>query len=1439
MKSFSLLRTNVGLTTNVKIVCDSSYNLYLESIDSVPELSSDRFKKFMFNKNNFFDELVPYFFKDFPSDIAYSIKFNNDESNMSVDFSTQYDDIYQMGARNISDNKNYSEEYEYFAPLYVFKQHIPKYFVIFRVDGPGLEVLSKDNFRADFLEKFKTVKVFDLTKNTAIGEWIDRCFKSNKSFPTSSLEVDFRNLEFSRWTGIDYNSGGFTYKSRFLEESIEDENTLFDFEKLFFDGYKENKIIHPQIINFNFLFDDTPATPTSLRKWSLNRYSGFYIDDMNLVDCITPFILPELKSDIEVLEGNILNSASGDPFVLGYKDDVNMWIEYLGEFYKVEKFTETSTNVLSVTTSKNVAIKTIDSYSNKSEIIKTSGSETIKNDEYTTVDTVKYRIISEINLEGKESLLNKKIAYINSNNQIINIDQSVYSIDSFNDADINLIEIDGIFHNLILKDGFITINSDYGFNFKSEYRFEYFINSPDPNYYKFIDLAITNQNSPKCFRIYKLKFTDIKDFDTQIIDNEFSKFEYEKSSDLSTTEEPKMYTTDLRSVSTPASFNDYIYKEDVVLVPAASDYTANLETFRIFDNNLSEIWRKNSTHCRFGFQNSISTGDYPYLLNNNDIHENFNRCADVNSLVPERRLRNLDYFYSINSGTTSYIHHSLHIEKNIQNIQDSSFRFELDKYLNQYTFSIGTLSTTYSSDYFSYLFSSTQSFFNGEIIKNVKKFSYFDTGDSDIPNTTLFKGLKFRLFEVDSITKNDFSIENINLQASNKFEDYKFSILLSQNLQGVDANGDIYNTMDWGYFIDVENNSGFLSFKTSNTATPSNIEIGDVVEIKQNYPIWSQDYNGISNVTSIGLLPSGGYGFTTNKPFGTTASYAISGYFKVNIQWKIVKIWELDTDYKIGDLVIYNDIIYTVLVDNNIDNPLVNPSNISFYQFYNQKQPIWNPDSNITYNPGDWVYRQGEYYVRNNVNSGIDFWDETSSNIFVLWKGRYYKRIANSNFKPKEKKRQDELSENFEKFWKEVPNPKDWYAYDNEDINTSNDESLWDQIPVWSDDEYYIIGDYIVHNDILWRCIADTELGDEPSKISSFWERIYSFVPDTNLIYTPTNNPIIQIGDNYYVCTFNSGATLDSGITIYINKKWKNVLVNIAINDNTTQNIDNSERDLLYSDINSRLTAANFIRQINDLDSKYDFSDYTSYVIIEENGSVKKYNYDNISNLPYLLLCEGPDEFELRNNSLVYNIINVSNKDLKAQRFLVNGKIDNLAKLNFYNDIPLAYEITKNENTQTFGINYNGRRNVTVSDKASTLPKSSSNITETYYRHSGNYMPIFYDIELFKSAAEYDTNYGNYKFDENLTFFGLIKQRIISKVNRKENILKLRNSEDLKSIYPMLDEFGYLSVDSFIFKSTWDYEYHIECIRPVVVKTPKDIIINKLLVTQNIIQSKQ
>lgn len=1439
MKSFSLLRTNVGLTTNVKVMCDSIYNLYLESIDSDPELSITRLKKMQFNKNNFYDELVPYFFKDFPSDVAYSIFYQNDNKNMTQDFSNQYDDLYQMGARNIINNKNYKEEYEYFAPLYVFKESFPKYFIIFRIDGPGLIELNSENFRTDFLEQFKTVKVFDLTKKTPLGEWIDRNFINNPIFPNSCLEIDFRNLEFSKWVGIDYLTGGFTYRSLFLENSLELENTVFDFEKYIFDGYKTNKIIFPQIINFSFLYDDTPATPTTLRKWSINRYSGFYIEDLELIDKITPFILPKLKGDVQILDENILYSPTGDPFELGYKDNEDMWVEYLGEFYKVEKFTVTSSKkFLSKTESKNPTKKLKEEKFSKTDINNTLTTnkglkqETIKKEEYVTIKSTKYRIISDIDLSGKENTLNKRTCYVDSENRIVKIGGEAHQIDNINNADINLIEIDGKYHNISLVDGYLKLNTDYGFEYKDSYRFEYYINGSNSEYYSFIDLFITKLNSPSSFKIYRVKFTDVRDFDTNIIDTEFSKFEYEKVDTLIDTEEPKMFTTDLRIETNPANYNDYIYNNEVVNIPCSSDYTANLETFRVVNNDLTELWRKNPVHCRFGYQRSLAHSDYPYLLNNNDIHESFNKNCDTFNSTPNRSSRNLDYFYTINSGTSSYLHHTLHIDKNRNN---QSFRFELDKYLNLYTYSVGTSSVKYSSDYFSYFFGGTQSFLDGDIIKSVNKYSYFDTGDSAVPNTTVFRGLKFKAFEVESLTKNDISVEDVNIKSSNIFNNYKFSILLSQNLQSVNSENQLYNTVTWGKFSNIQNELGYLAFRT--VATQSGLSIGDIVTIYQDYPTTESTYSGISIVTKVGALTSGGYGFSTNKAIGATPSENSTdntGYYKLNFIWKLIRNWETDVYYKTGDYVLHDSILYRVTQDHIQEDVSKDPSDLDdYYQLTTIKFPFWNP--NLNYSKGEWCFRDDDYYVRNNVSEsiGIDFWYDkkiySSKNTVVKWKGKYYKSEKDNliKVKPNLNKRLNNVSTKIDEFWKEVPRPQTWSSIDGflEKNPIYSDEELWDKIPVWASDEIYYIDDYAVYNNTLYRCTIDgADFINEPGTTNGdlAWSRIYSFQPETNFIYKPSSNSIILIGESYYYCSFNNSLTLDSGINIYINKMWKNILVNIAINDNTLPFIEGYERDVLYNDTSSRITAANFIKQFNDLDSFYDFVDYTSYIVIETDGTIKKYNYDkNLENLPYILTCEEPDLFELKNDTLNYKVNTVSRTELKPIRYLVNGDIDNLDELNYYNEIPLGCEIDRNFNEKSFGANYGGRSNITISKDASVKPKSNSNISESFYRHSGNYMPIFYKIELFTQPGEYDTLYGNYKFDTNLSFFGTMRQRVISKVNRKENILKLRNQDDIDSIYPMLDEFGYTVIDFFIFKSTWDLNYHVECLQPKILTFEK------------------
>jgi hypothetical protein len=75
---------------------------------------------------------------------------------------------------------------------------------------------------------------------------------------------------------------------------------IFEFERFIFDSYKNNKVVFPNILNLTFLFDDSPSTPDNVRKWSLNRYYGFYLDDMELVKTMSPYITPILKEDFVI-----------------------------------------------------------------------------------------------------------------------------------------------------------------------------------------------------------------------------------------------------------------------------------------------------------------------------------------------------------------------------------------------------------------------------------------------------------------------------------------------------------------------------------------------------------------------------------------------------------------------------------------------------------------------------------------------------------------------------------------------------------------------------------------------------------------------------------------------------------------------------------------------------------------------------------------------------------------------------------------------------------------------------------------------------------------------------------------------------------------------------------------------------------------------------------
>ncbi len=750
MKSSAILRTNVGLTTNVKLVVRSNYGLYLDSIVSSPELSENRFKKFQIDKDTFWEDIVPVFFQKTPVDLAYKIKYDGDVDKMSTDFTSQFDDLYQYGARNIVDNKFYSEEFEYFAPLYISKNSLPKNFIIFRVDGPGIINLTKDNFRSEILNKLKVVKNYDLTQKSYLGQWINNNITNNRFYPNNSLYIDFRRLEFSTWRGIDYEKGGYTEKNFLLDSTLEFELPYYEMEKLILEGYKNNKIVFPNIINFSFLFDDTPATPDSLRKWSLNRYLGFYLDEMKLVDSFSPNKLPTLKSDVKIDDENILSSPSSQsPFLNEWEVNDYPFIEVDGVYYRLEKFEQVTSSV----------IQRVQNTRNTYEERRASSN------------VIKYKVISDISLSGKSfSDINNKLIIINSDKTIGLQNGNTFMINDFGNADVWLIEIDNFLHHLVFEDGKYRILTDYGFRQSAE-RFDYYINGINSDTSKSVNLVTSKDYGPVEFKIYKCKFTDIKDFDTDIVDTTYSKYEYIKSETLTDTDEPKMYVQDLESTNQPKDYVQFKLQNKVVTIPTSSEYTANSETFRIEDNNLTQLWRKNSQRLKWGFGGSISSNDYPYLLNNSIISEDYNKSPNTKDVILQREKRNLDHFYTINSDSNQYSHHTLHIEDWSNDKLNIDFKFELDKYLG-----IG-----YNLDYFSYFFGKKTYFEEGKVSKRTEKFSYFQSGDGSTPNITLFKGLKFSISEIDNINIVDGKIEKINLRNSNKFESWRFSVLLSNN----------------------------------------------------------------------------------------------------------------------------------------------------------------------------------------------------------------------------------------------------------------------------------------------------------------------------------------------------------------------------------------------------------------------------------------------------------------------------------------------------------------------------------------------------------------------------------------------------------------------------------------------------------------------------------
>ncbi|MDY0268815.1 hypothetical protein [Trichloromonas sp.] len=892
-KSFQLIRTNPRLTTNIKLVVDSKYNLYFESFDSCKELSDDKYKHKLLNKEALLEDELPKYYDSLPKNLAFSPKTDFDVNIMYDSFNNQFDDTYFAGAKNAEDQW-YNEEFEYFAPLYIKKGNIPEKFIILRVDDPGiydiydtdyrLIGLNKDNFRSEIIDKWKCVKVIDLSENSNFGNFLKRNINDNNRFPEFSFFFDTKKFNFSKWSGLNYKNGIYTTSETILDDKLYYENPHFVLEDFITKGFENNGLIYPYILNIKYLFDDKPGDPDKYNEYSINRYFGFYIDKFEHIKSLTTYDLDDLDDNVNIrIENNIFvdnNDNAVNPFTNKIKE--NGWIMYNNKLYEIKKL----------------------------------------NNGY-------YKLISDFDISSNDMTIfnsNKiKIEYVNNRTNIKNLnDQLELTIDKFINneghvdelpADLYLIEIDGIYH--VLK------NDKYFDNTTNKYINNFYIGgdyaiTSDNKYLKYwkggvnntITKKIVNDDIPLQYNIYRLKFSDIKDFDFDRINTRYSDFEYEKNVYVET-EEDKLNAIEYRDFSVPKRVKTHDKGSNGQYKPLniSSEYSAGDETFELLDNSISYIWEKNQNICKWGYIGSISHSDYIYKLNNSKKHGGvYNRTTNCDTSVSSVKEKTHDYFYRIGnffskkddnvveqfnagewdtgtywtylnntlicSNNTSenksiyttylgtdnyyYVYLRITIDDAIPNnnwsvgIYDSSFdngksnqfttgndviisfmgkckngyitlysgyvnctfkeiivtEIEFNYYLNQSTniqtslldndkFDLSLYEANYF-DYFKYFFNNKMYIEdNGNLYKKYyKKYSYFNGGDNELPASSLFRGIEYKINSIEDIVfNNDGSIRSIIPGGGNIFNEYKLSVILNDRYHyyDFDENSGVYS----------------------------------------------------------------------------------------------------------------------------------------------------------------------------------------------------------------------------------------------------------------------------------------------------------------------------------------------------------------------------------------------------------------------------------------------------------------------------------------------------------------------------------------------------------------------------------------------------------------------------------------------------------------------
>lgn len=291
MESFMLLRTNPKLTGNVKLVVTEDYNLYLDSfkvsVNSI--LNKQEYRHQPVSDSGNYPHDVYHVFKYLPATEMYSIYPDSYDPHISYHkMEDQIRNIYEYGAEYNNDNL-YSENMRILAPLYIGK-HLPTFFAIWRSD----RLITHDNTITNtevlktLLNEAKCIKIFDLRRSTSIGKYLNNYHDDITKYFAGSCILQFIEQDNDKtspdhrqgqntWKGVAYDRGILTDRNEttyFATQTLEGEHPQENYDMFLVNGFSRNKLLFPNIINLEFMFNDPEA-----EDFSMHNYFGLYLTE--------------------------------------------------------------------------------------------------------------------------------------------------------------------------------------------------------------------------------------------------------------------------------------------------------------------------------------------------------------------------------------------------------------------------------------------------------------------------------------------------------------------------------------------------------------------------------------------------------------------------------------------------------------------------------------------------------------------------------------------------------------------------------------------------------------------------------------------------------------------------------------------------------------------------------------------------------------------------------------------------------------------------------------------------------------------------------------------------------------------------------------------------------------------------------------------------------